>query len=577
VWCCSLCGAIYYKDFPRCPNDGGEVVVSSVDPILGKTIGRYVIDRFVGEGGMARVYEAHHATLATKRYAVKVLLGDAGATPTMRKRFAKEAESASRLVHANVVGVTDYGATEGGLPYIVMDFLDGRSIAQLIEDGPIAVPRAIRLARAMCEGLAYAHEAGVVHRDLKPANVIVVRTPAGDEVPRIADFGLAQTVDDKDARLTTTGMAMGTPAYAAPEQMAGKRVDHRADLYGLGMTMFEMLSGGVLPFKGGPMDVATEKAHREAPAFRDVCPGIAIPPGLDALLAALLKRRPNDRPASTADVIAALDAIVLELAVDERAATVGDPRRMTPLPQKPARKGSWLVPAAIAAAVGVGGAGWYATRAPAETTSTAPALAAAAPAVAATAVPVAVPGAVPAPAPAPVPVPVPVPAPAPAPVAVPAPKAAPKRHTHRGERARQALVAPVHVELAAPSPSPQIVVQPPAPVPAPPAPPPPTPAPSAPIHAAIAAVDVHGSLPAADVRRAIDRALPAIEHCSPRAAQNVTAQLTIGESRRAEGVRASGGTAATCVGTALAAVRTESAPDVGEVEVTVHVKFAEQR
>ena len=259
VWCCSTCGAIYHKDFPRCPNDGGEVVVSLVDPILGKTIGRYVIDRLVGEGGMGRVYEAHHTTLANKRYAVKVLLGDAGATPTMRKRFAKEAESASRLVHANVVAVTDYGATEGGLPYIVMDFLDGRSIAELIEDGPIAVPRAIRLARAMCEGLVYAHEAGVVHRDLKPANVIVVRTPAGDEVPRIADFGLAQTVDDKDARLTTTGMAMGTPAYAAPEQMAGKRVDHRADLYALGMTMFEMLSGGVLPFKGGPMDVA----HRE--------------------------------------------------------------------------------------------------------------------------------------------------------------------------------------------------------------------------------------------------------------------------------------------------------------------------
>jgi hypothetical protein len=115
------------------------------------------------------------------------------------------------------------------------------------------------------------------------------------------------------------------------------------------------------------------------------------------------------------------------------------------------------------------------------------------------------------------------------------------------------------------------VVTPPTPVPAPP---PPSPAP---IHAAIAAVDVKGSLPAADVRRAVDRALPAIEHCAPAAAQNVVAELTIGESRRAEGVHASGGTAATCVGVALAAVRTESAPDVGEVEVTVHVKFAEQK
>ena len=253
VWCCSTCGAIYHKDYPRCPNDGGEVVVSPTDPILGKTIGRYVIDRFIGEGGMGRVYEAHHATLANKRYAVKVLLGDAGATPSMRKRFAREAESASRLVHPNVVGVIDYGATEGGLPYIVMDFVDGQSLAELIDSGPMPPARVIRLVRAVCDGLAFAHAAGVVHRDLKPANIIVT----ADDLPRIADFGLAQTLDEGDVRLTSTGMAMGTPAYAAPEQMAGKRVDHRADLYALGMTMFELLSGGVLPFEGGPMDVAT--------------------------------------------------------------------------------------------------------------------------------------------------------------------------------------------------------------------------------------------------------------------------------------------------------------------------------
>jgi hypothetical protein len=169
VWCCSTCGAVYHKDYPRCPNDGGEVIVSPIDPMLGKTIGRYVIDRFIGEGGMGRVYEAHHATLANKRYAVKVLLGDAGATPSMRKRFAREAESASRLVHPNVVGVIDYGATEGGLPYIVMDFVDGQSLAELIDSGPMPPARVIRLVRAVCDGLAFAHAAGVVHRDLKPA------------------------------------------------------------------------------------------------------------------------------------------------------------------------------------------------------------------------------------------------------------------------------------------------------------------------------------------------------------------------------------------------------------------------
>lgn len=539
VWCCSTCGAVYHKDYPRCPNDGGEVIVSATDPLLGRTIGRYVIARFVGEGGMGRVYEARHATLANKRYAVKVLLGDAGATPSMRKRFAREAESASRLVHPNVVGVTDFGATEGGLPYIVMDFVDGRSLADIIDDGPIAPARVVKLARAVCDGLAFAHDAGVVHRDLKPANIIVT----AEDVPRIADFGLAQTLDASDARLTSTGMAMGTPAYAAPEQMAGKVVDHRADLYGLGMTMFEMLSGGVLPFQGGPMDVATAKAHREAPRFSEVCRDIAVPKSLEALVASLLERRAQDRPQTTQDVLAALDAID-----DGHAPSAPAPRRR-----------SWLMPAAISGIAALGIGTWIASHhdapVPAKVVAAAP------PAVD---VPVAV-------------------APHDEPIAKPEPVVAktapPHHHKQIGGHDRAAMAERIR-SVARPATEPpreavgSSVAQLAPPPELPPAPPPPPPKPIV-LHAAVTAVEVHGSLPAADVRRAIDRALPAIEHCIPASAQNVVAQLTIGESRRAEGVRASGGTAAACVSAALGAVRTESAPDVGEVEVTVHVKFAE--
>jgi serine/threonine-protein kinase len=124
--------------------------------------------------------------------------------------------------------------------------------------------------------------------------------------------------------------------------MAGKRVDHRADLYALGMTMFELCSGGVLPFQGGPMDVATAKAHRDAPAFSEVCRDIALPQGLEALIARLLKRRAHERPADVAEVSAALEAITLDMAVDERAGTVHA------APHAPRRRG-WAVPAAIAA------------------------------------------------------------------------------------------------------------------------------------------------------------------------------------------------------------------------------------
>jgi hypothetical protein len=227
------------------------------------------------------------------------------------------------------------------------------------------------------------------------------------------------------------------------------------------------------------------------------------------------------------------------------------------------------VPVLVGAIAVVGGAAWVVTshRSPAQ--KPAPVAAEVAPPHA----PAPVPSAVVEPAkPAPEIV---VDPPAPEPVVVHVAKVAPTRpHKRHDEKAHKALAQTVHVDPpTAPVTQPVVapVAAPTAPVPAPP---PPTPLP---VHAAIAGVDVHGSLPAADVRRAVDRALPAIEHCSPAAAQNVVAELTIGENRRAEGVRASGGSAANCVSSALASVRTESAPDVGEVEVTVHVKFAETK
>lgn len=255
VWCCSKCGAVYHQEFARCPADGAEVVLALEDPLLGQQVGHYIIEKLIGEGGMGRVYAARHAHLRDKRYAIKVLLGDLASTATMRMRFTNEAENASRLDHPNLVNVTDFGCMPAGLPYIVMEFVSGQPLGALIDRGPMDPQRVIRIARGICAGLACAHDGGVVHRDLKPDNILVVTTPAGDEIPRLADFGLAVTTDPNDARLTSTGMAMGTPAYCAPEQMAGKRVDHRADLYALGMTMFEMLTGGGLPFEGTPIEI----------------------------------------------------------------------------------------------------------------------------------------------------------------------------------------------------------------------------------------------------------------------------------------------------------------------------------
>src|SRR3954471_15900416 len=162
VWCCSTCGAIYHKDYPRCPADGAEVVIAERDPLLGTQIGHYTIAKLIGEGGMGRVYLAHHANLPNKRYAFKVLLGDHSASTAMRARFTREAERASQLDHPNVVKVVDFGQTRHGLLYIVMDYVEGPSLVSLIGDTPMPPARVIALTRAICKGLIHAHATGIV-------------------------------------------------------------------------------------------------------------------------------------------------------------------------------------------------------------------------------------------------------------------------------------------------------------------------------------------------------------------------------------------------------------------------------
>jgi len=278
------------------------------DPLLGTSIGHYAIDKLIGEGGMGRVYLAHHANLPNKRYAFKVLLGDHSASSAMRLRFTREAERASQLDHPNVVRVVDFGHTKHGLLYIVMDYVDGVSLVSLIGAGAMPPAQVIALVREICKGLIYAHDAGIVHRDLKPENILVSPGPDGP-IPRIVDFGLALSVDQSDARLTESGMTMGTPLFAAPEQMLGRPLDHRADLYALGMTMFEMLTGGITPFDGDLMEVVAAKAVKDTPRISERAPDVPILAELDDLVAQLTRRRPADRFADAREVVEALDRI----------------------------------------------------------------------------------------------------------------------------------------------------------------------------------------------------------------------------------------------------------------------------
>ena len=303
-----MCGAVFRTRYARCPSDGTELGAFVEDPLLEATFeGRYVIEECVGEGAMGRVYRARH-TRVSRHFAVKVLFGDHAADPKMRERFAREAEAASRLQHPNVVPVLDFGETAGGLLYLVMDYVDGPSLATLIDrDGPLSPDRVRRLLRQLCGGLAHAHERGLVHRDFKSENVLI--TGGGeDESPRIADFGIAILLEGAGAhsRLTTDGMVLGTPAYMAPEQATLQPIDHRTDLFSLGVAVYEMLAGA-LPFDGEPIEMARKNLNDDPPPIAERAPHAPGDDDLEAIARKLMAKDPAERVQSAREVGRALD------------------------------------------------------------------------------------------------------------------------------------------------------------------------------------------------------------------------------------------------------------------------------
>ncbi|MEO7734341.1 MAG: serine/threonine-protein kinase, partial [Kofleriaceae bacterium] len=298
---------MFRSEFDCCPTDGGRIVSLERDPLEGAVLaGRYQLESYIAEGAMGRIYRAHLIRLEARKVAIKILFGDVACTEDMRLRFAHEAEAASQLADPHVVAVSDFGVTDDGLLYLVMDLAEGPTLADLIVPGPMPWRAAVGFARQLCLGLEHAHGHGLVHRDLKPANVIVV-----GEIARIVDFGLALNIDPAldRTRLTATGATVGTPIYAAPEQQLGNGVvDHRADLFSVGVTLFEMLAG-TCPFDGAALDVICQNAMAERPAIAARTPGVVVPAALEELVRRLMAVKPEDRFGSARDVIVALDQL----------------------------------------------------------------------------------------------------------------------------------------------------------------------------------------------------------------------------------------------------------------------------
>jgi serine/threonine-protein kinase len=212
--------------------------------------GKYRIVRLVGEGGMGAVYEAEH-TLLGKRVAIKVIAPEFAHDAQAVQRFYREAQAAARIGHENIVEVNDVAQTEDGQPYIVMELLHGKSLAAaILESAPLPVGRAVDITSQVLEALQAAHDAGIVHRDMKPDNVFLTRVAGRDDFVKLLDFGISKVRSAQGTKLTQTGSVLGTPQYMSPEQAQGEtNVDGRADVWAVGVMVYEMLIGRV-PFEG---------------------------------------------------------------------------------------------------------------------------------------------------------------------------------------------------------------------------------------------------------------------------------------------------------------------------------------
>lgn len=284
-----------------------------VDPdgLVGRVLAeRYLIEERLGEGGMGSVYRAAHVKVG-RTFAIKVLHPELLRNEKVVWRFEREAESAARMRHPNVVPALDVGTTEEGMRYLVMDFVDGPDLAEVMLEAPMPPPRVIWLVRQILEGLQHAHHHGLVHRDLKPQNIIVETDADGREIPRIVDFGisiLATDQEDEGSRLTTSGMVLGTPLYMAPEQAVAGEIDHRVDLFALGLIVYEMLSGA-LPFDGTGAQVARANLMLDPPAMSKRVPELSVDPLLEAFTRRLMARDRDLRPSTAREARELLDLI----------------------------------------------------------------------------------------------------------------------------------------------------------------------------------------------------------------------------------------------------------------------------
>ena len=329
---CPTCGRHYSAELRICPEDQTPLQADAtiaepipVDPLVGHTLDdKYRLEARLGTGGMGTVYRARHM-LIDRPVAVKVLNQRFVEDEAARTRFRREARAAGRLQHTNAVTVTDFGESPDGYVYLVMELLEGRTLRDVLaKEAPLDAARSVSLMLQISAAVAAAHEAGIIHRDLKPANIFIVQRAEVPAVVKVLDFGIAklaaESLDEDEAMtLTQVGAMIGTPRYMSPEQCDGAELTPAADVYSLGVILYEMLTSTV-PFSGStPLSIAMKHTSEVPRSPREFVS--TIPPALEQVVLHTLEKRPADRPANAAEFRKELLATAERLGLEHAAAT----------------------------------------------------------------------------------------------------------------------------------------------------------------------------------------------------------------------------------------------------------------
>ncbi len=282
----------------------------SEDPLIGTVLAdRYRVDKLIGEGAMGRVYQAEHV-LMRKRVALKVLHPELMTVPEIVQRFEREARAAAHIEHRHVAGATDFGKLSNGNIYLILEFVEGMPLSQTIEQGPMDLARVLLIAEQIASALEAAHARGIVHRDLKPDNLLLVDGEGEEDFIKILDFGIAKVPMDASEGgkpITQVGMVYGTPEYMAPEQALGQQVDGRADLYALGVVMYEMLAGR-RPYIGPAVALLGQQLSSPLPKISRIAK-VRVPASVEQFVVELLTPDVRKRVQSASDALAQLSAL----------------------------------------------------------------------------------------------------------------------------------------------------------------------------------------------------------------------------------------------------------------------------